>query len=205
MSSKSVLQECQVRSVKWECLTRVSSQECQVRGVKQEWQGTLSSTPCNFTVAQKNKIKIFFFHDKESADSEVYFHVNCTGGGQTEFLLLWIFVCWPSLFSLISWEILGIGWLIYVNVEVLNFGCWPILFSLISWEILGIGWLTVAKKTSMLKKVLILRFTSMSIALGGSDWIFAALDFCVLAKFVFLDFLRNLGHWMVNGSEKNPC
>ena len=62
------------------------------------------------TVAKK-------IHVKESADSEVYFHVNCTGGGQTEFLLLSIFVCWPILFSLISWEILGIGWSTYVNVE----------------------------------------------------------------------------------------
>ena len=30
-SSKSVFQECQVRSVKQECLTRVSSKKCQVR------------------------------------------------------------------------------------------------------------------------------------------------------------------------------
>ena len=40
MSSKSVLQECQVRSVKYECLTRVSSrsvlEECQAR-VSHKW------------------------------------------------------------------------------------------------------------------------------------------------------------------------
>ena len=93
------------------------------------------------------------------------------GGGQTEFLLLWTFVCWPSLIDFLR-----------------NLGHWMVNGS---------------EKKSMLKKVLILRFISMSIALGGSDWIFAALDFCVLANFVFLDFLRNLGHWMVDGSEKN--
>ena len=30
-SSKSVLQECQVRSVKYECVTRVPSKKCQAR------------------------------------------------------------------------------------------------------------------------------------------------------------------------------
>ena len=59
------------------------------------------------------------------------------GGGQTEFLLLWTFVCWPSLIDFLR-----------------NLGHWMVNGS---------------EKKSMLKKVLIPRFISMSIALGGSD------------------------------------
>ena len=67
VSSKSVIQECQIRSVKYECLKRVSSkksqvrvcytsvkQECLRRSVKQECPTRVSTKKCLTRVTSKS-------------------------------------------------------------------------------------------------------------------------------------------------------